>query len=725
MHAPELWGGVECTINRVGDTWYDQLAGNGHRTRLSDLEMFAALGIRRLRQAVLWERLATPDADWQATDAAMEKLRELAIDPIVGLLHHGSGPPGTCLVDDNFAGGLAAHAARVAQRYPWVQWYTPVNEPLTTARFSGLYGIWYPHGRCDATFARALVNECRATVLAMREIRRINPAAKLVQTEDLGRAYSTPTLACQAELENERRWVTWDLLCGRVDPAAPMMRFLQKAGIARAELDWFADNPCPPDIIGINHYVTSDRFLDERLELYPDVPVGGNGRQRYVDIEAVRVLPQAAEGWSRCLAEAWQRYGMPLAITEVHLGCTREEQLRWFTEAWSAACSARERGWDVRAVTAWALLGSRDWNSLLTRADGHYESGVFDMRAGGPRPTALADTLRGLAAGGQAPSHPAAVGPGWWRRPVRLLEPHRVPAPPAAGPSTLRVHRRPLLIAGARGNLGRAFVQICEQRGLAYHICTREEFDICCPRTVEDTLRSLRPWALVNAAGYVRVDEAERDGARCYRENFQGPAQLASSCEAHGVRLVTFSSDLVFDGAAVAPYVESSPVSPLNTYGHSKVMAEQSVLQRNPDALVIRTSSFFGPWHPHDFLPAALRALSRGQNFAAMQDVVVSHTYVPDLANACIDLLIDAESGIWHLANGGPLSWFELARTGAQLAGVDAHSLQSRACSDFGLAARRPVFSALGTERGLELPHLDDALRRFMRESRGQWRAAA
>src|SRR5690606_310483 len=155
-------------------------------------------------------------------------------EPIVGLVHHGSGPPGTSLVEDGFATGLAAHAAQVARRYPWASAYTPVNEPLTTARFSGLYGIWYPHGRDAALFARALVNECRATVLAMRAIREVNPAAKLVQTEDLGRIYSTPSLAYQADMENERRWVTWDLLCGRIDPQAPMMRFLQSCGIDRA-----------------------------------------------------------------------------------------------------------------------------------------------------------------------------------------------------------------------------------------------------------------------------------------------------------------------------------------------------------------------------------------------------------------------------------------------------------------------------------------------------------
>jgi dTDP-4-dehydrorhamnose reductase len=720
----ELWGGVECTINRVGDTWHDQLDANGHRERLDDLELFAGIGIRRLRQAVLWERHAGHRPDWQQADAALARLRSLGIEPIVGLVHHGSGPPGTSLVDDSFAPGLAAHAARVARRYPWVERYTPVNEPLTTARFSGLYGLWYPHGRDNAPFARALVNQCKATVLAMQAIRQVNPAARLIQTEDLGRVYASRQLGYQAEFENERRWLTWDLLCGRVHARSPMARFLQRAGIPWAELAWFADNPCPPDVVGVNHYVTSDRYLDHRVDRYPGIEVGGNGRHRYVDVEAVRALERPEDSWARCLSEAWQRYALPLAITEVHLGCTRDEQLRWLTAAWSAASAACAQGQDVRAVTAWALLGSRDWNSLLTRHAGHYEPGVFDMRGGRPRVTALARALQQLASGEAMPPHPAAEGPGWWHRPERLL---RTGQRGKLSRRTVRPvrPRRALLIAGARGNLGRAFAQVCEQRGIAYRLCTREELDICCPDKTEAVLGSIRPWALVNAAGYVRVDEAERDDARCYRENLAGPEQLASACHNHGVRLVTFSSDLVFDGQSPAPYVESSPVAPLNTYGRSKALAERAVLERNPEALVIRTSSFFGPWHRHDFLPVALRTLSRHEAFAAMDDVVVSHTYVPDLANACIDLLIDAEKGIWHLANAGAMSWHQLVCTGAQLAGVDTRTLQARACSDFGLAARRPAFSVLATERGLELPALGDALERYIRQARAHWQEAA
>jgi dTDP-4-dehydrorhamnose reductase len=291
--ALELWAGVECTVNRVGEEFYDQLERNGHAQRIADLDLFAALGVRTLRYPVLWERTA-PDgldrADWSWPDARLTRLRELGIRPIVGLLHHGSGPRHTSLIDPNFPAQLAAYARAFAERYPWVDAYTPVNEPLTTARFSGLYGHWYPHGRDDATFARALINQCRATALAMRAVREINPQAQLIQTEDLGKTFSTRTLRYQADFENVRRWLSLDLLCERITREHPVWDYLTRvAGIHEAELEWFNAHPCAPDIIGINHYLTSERFIDERVERYPDRAIGGNGRHRYADVEAVRV----------------------------------------------------------------------------------------------------------------------------------------------------------------------------------------------------------------------------------------------------------------------------------------------------------------------------------------------------------------------------------------------------------------------------------------------------
>lgn len=426
MNKPlELWGGVECTLNRVGDTYYDQIEWSGHAQRIEDLDLFAGLGISAIRYPLLWERIAprgVADADWAWADARLERLRHLNVEPIVGLLHHGSGPGYTHLLDPAFPDLLAEYAGAVARRFPWVRSYNPINEPLTTSRFSGLYGHWYPHGRDALTWARLLLAQCRAVVLAMRAIRAVNPEARLIQTEDAGRTHSTPSLAYQADFENERRWLTFDLLCGRVDDSHPMAHYFRWLGVSDTEWRVFQDEPCPPDILGCDYYVSSERFLDERLELYPSELWGSNQRDRYVDVEAVRVRAEGIGGPDALLREAWDRYQRPLALTEAHLACTCDEQMRWVQENWDAALAVRAEGADVRAVTAWALLGAYEWNSLVTRTEGYYEPGAFELYGSGPRPTSLAAMLVDLKRKG-AHDAPSLASPGWWRREDRLLYP--------------------------------------------------------------------------------------------------------------------------------------------------------------------------------------------------------------------------------------------------------------------------------------------------------------
>ena len=413
---------MECTVNRVGDRFFNQLERSGHWQRESDIGLFAELGIRTLRFPVLWELLApnSPDEiDWAWTDARLARMREVGIRPIAGLLHHGSGPRSTNLLDPLFPEKFARYARGVAERYPWIDAYTPINEPLTTARFSALYGHWYPHKRDDLSFARALLAQCRATVLAMRAIREVNPAAQLIQTEDFGKTFSTRLLVYQAQFENDRRWITWDLLSGMVDRSHPMWSYLRWAGIAKGEIEIFQREPCAPDILGVNHYVTSERFLDENIAAHPPEVWGGNGRHRYADVAAVRSDAVEIAGAKNLLLEIWRRYERTIAITEAHLGCTADEQLRWFMEIWDAAQQAREEGVEIKAVTSWALLGSFDWNSLLTREDNYYEAGAFDVFDGDPRPTLLAEMIRQLAAGREF-DHPFLSEPGWWRRESRL-----------------------------------------------------------------------------------------------------------------------------------------------------------------------------------------------------------------------------------------------------------------------------------------------------------------
>ena len=723
-HPLELWGGLECTVNRVDDVYFSQLERNGHHKRADDLQMFAELGITALRYPILWERVHANGAepDWTWSDERLALLRDLGITPIAGLLHHGSGPRHTSLLDPEFPDKFVAYATTVANRYPDLVRYTPINEPLTTARFSALYGFWYPHAHSEPDFWTALRNECKATVLAMSAIRRIRPDAELVQTDDLGKTYSTQLLAYQAEFNNELRWLSWDLLCGKVDRHHYLWNWLTQCCRADPrELMWFSENVCVPDVMGVNYYVTSERVIDEDLQRHPFRPPGGNGRHAYVDIEAARCLAAPSGGLGTVLDEADARYGLPIAITEAHIDSTREEQMRWLVEIWRSAELARTRGIDVRAVTVWALLGSFDWNCLVTRCNGYYEPGPFDLRGPAPRATALAHLMRDLARG-RIPEHPVLSTPGWWRRPSRLTcEPLHLANTGRLSPEseTLGTNTAPILITGASGTLASAFARACEQRGLNFRLLTRKELDIADIDSVETALACHQPWAMINTAGYVRIDEAERDPERCYRENTVGPCILASLCARHVIPLLTFSTDLVFDGRQRAPYLETDAIAPLSVYGKSKADAESGVLNRYPEALVVRTSSFFGPGSSND-IAAALRAMRDGQPFAAPSDLTITPTYVPDLVSVCLDLLIDQESGIWHLTNGDPVTWADLTLRVAELARLDASKFEPRHSSYLQFTAPRPAYSALASERSSLMPSLASALERYLTHYRSE-----
>jgi dTDP-4-dehydrorhamnose reductase len=712
----EIWGGLECSITRIEDRIEDQLANTGHYARPEDLNRFAALGLRTLRFPILWERHHQRPENWAETDARMDLLRQLGIRPIVGFVHHGAGPYAAGLADPEFVKGLARFARTVAERYPWVDAYTPINEPLTTARFSGLYGVWHPHGRSTHCFARLFLNECEGTRAAMKAVREINPRAQLIQTEDIGKTHSTPALAYQAALENERRWLTFDLLCGQLDPHGPMWKYLTRHGVTDAELRSFCDDPCAPDLLGVNYYVTSERFIDERLERYPPHSHGGNQRQAYADVTAVRVRAEGIVGHAGILREVWARYRRPIALTEVQLACTRDEQLRWLVEAWHSCQLVVNEGVDIRALTAWALLGSFDWDSLLVEKNGNYENGAFDVRSPVPRPTVLAGALRELSAG-KAPEHPVLATAGWWRRDVRFEYPP-VSAPATGKPSRIRIsagaaNPSPLLIVGANGLLGRAFQKLCRLRGLTAVALSRQELDICDSDALTRTLENVRPWAVINASGYTRIDAADSDESTCFALNVRGPLMLAQTCAEHGITLATFSSDQVFDGRKGAPYTERDEPHPLNAYGRSKFEAEQRIARLHARTLIVRTSACFSPWDENNFIPDLLRRLRDGEHVSVPSDLVVSPTYVPDLVNATLDLLIDGESGVWHLANTGAVACADWAAHAARLAGLPVERILRVPAGMIPFEAKRPLFSALVSERGQLLGSWENALERF------------
>jgi dTDP-4-dehydrorhamnose reductase len=214
----------------------------------------------------------------------------------------------------------------------------------------------------------------------------------------------------------------------------------------------------------------------------------------------------------------------------------------------------------------------------------------------------------------------------------------------------------------------------------------------------------MRPWAVIDPG----------DG-RSGQPDPEDREALAAACAELGIPILAFSSALVFDGLAGRPYRESDPVTPDRPDGEREAASERSILAANARALVIRAGVPFGPWSRDGFLWPALARLHAGEIVEADREIV-SPAYLPDLAHAALDLLIDGADGIWHLAHDAEVSWAEFAALAAERAATDPGRIETG--SDDGAHLNR----ALATERGLLLPPLESALDRFVRDSAARWR---
>jgi dTDP-4-dehydrorhamnose reductase len=254
------------------------------------------------------------------------------------------------------------------------------------------------------------------------------------------------------------------------------------------------------------------------------------------------------------------------------------------------------------------------------------------------------------------------------------------------------------------------FSRICETRGLDYDANDLFEFDICDPQAVRQALTDRRPWAVVNAAGFASAAQAGRNPERCRLENCIAPEVLGSACSDLGIQMLTFSSDQVFDGRLGRPYVEADAPNPTSAFGAAKADAERRVLDCCDRVIIVRAGELFGTGPGHDFLSSVLSTLEAGREFVLSEERLITPAYLPDVVHRSLDLLIDGERGIWHLANAGAISRGEFARGAAVRAGLPPTLVID--CEDRGASTE------LASERGPLLPPLASALDRFFVECR-------
>lgn len=235
---------------------------------------------------------------------------------------------------------------------------------------------------------------------------------------------------------------------------------------------------------------------------------------------------------------------------------------------------------------------------------------------------------------------------------------------------------------------------------------TRQDLDLSEPSRIEAVLDRIDPTEVINCAAYTRVDKAEEEEDLATLINGTAVGALADWCAQRERRLLTFSTDYVFNGQATSPYVESSPPDPINAYGRSKLVGEELAVDRG--ALVVRSSWVISGSHPN--FVATMITLAAERSVQVVNDQWGCPTVAVDLAEASWSALQKGAIGILHLTNQGPTTWYQLARAAVDLAGLDQDSLIPCSTDEYPTKAARPAYSVLDSERlkGLGLDRLPD-----------------
>ena len=259
---------------------------------------------------------------------------------------------------------------------------------------------------------------------------------------------------------------------------------------------------------------------------------------------------------------------------------------------------------------------------------------------------------------------------------------------------------RPWLVIGGSGMLGGAVLDELSARGLAAAAPTRDRFDLEMPDGLAAEIARLAPRAVLNLAAFNDVVGAELPARRdeLFRLNRDAPAALARACAAAEIPLVHISTDYVFDGTGTRPYLEDAPTGPLQAYGRSKLEGERQVLGADPRALVVRTSTLYGPGRrgrPH-YVDAVLKQAVAGGDLEVVRQPVSSPTYTRDLAIGLLALLEAGVSGVVHFTNAGQCSRLELTIEVMRQSGLPVSVREKPEPSG---SLRRPAYSVLDCSR--------------------------
>jgi beta-glucosidase len=359
--------GIENSIPTIdnGRARVDQMESCGHyRHWRTDFDCVEELGIHFLRFGPPLHRtfLAPDRYDWEFADLTLEDLRQRDVTPIVDLCHFGVPDWIGNFQNPDFPQLFAAYAAEFAERYPWVQLYTPVNEMFICAVFSAKYGWWNEQMTTHRSFVTALKHIVKANVLGMIEILKRRPDAIFIQSESSEYFHAdSPAAIGPAEVRNRWRFLSLDLNYGnRVN--SDMYEYLLDNGMTKAEYHWFLTHQLKQHcILGNDYYLTNEHrvFADGHTEASGEV-----------------------FGYSEITRQYFERYGLPIMHTETNMreGPTGQEAVHWLWKEWANVLRIRNVGIPTVGFTWYSVTDQIDWDTALREQNNRVHAvGLYDL----------------------------------------------------------------------------------------------------------------------------------------------------------------------------------------------------------------------------------------------------------------------------------------------------------------------------------------------------------
>lgn len=280
-----------------------------------------------------------------------------------------------------------------------------------------------------------------------------------------------------------------------------------------------------------------------------------------------------------------------------------------------------------------------------------------------------------------------------------------------------------LLITGACGQLGKEWVEFCENNNLEYNAFCSDELNILDHSALLSIVQEKKPTVFINCAAYTKVDQAEEDHELAHKVNAGALKFISDLCLKLSIKLVHYSTDYVFNGKIEDRqklpdgYSEDFLADPQNVYGISKRKGEEFIEQSGSEYLLLRVSWLCGK-HGNNFVKTMLTLGGQGKSLKVVSDQFGSPTFANQVVEQTFQLLENQSKGVFHLTCSGITNWYEFAREIFRLSGMDVE-VEPIESSEYPTKAKRPFFSKLSTKKistipGVRITSWQEGLKEFL-----------